>query len=489
MQNIIDKTIGFFNPKYAYQASMYRNASRLFGDGGIYDGATNDNHYENYAATTVDEDIIDLGTLRDNSRHLYKNNGFIEGLINSATDHVIGDGLQAKSTINRKMMNISDERAIEIETILDNYFNSWAKSTISDITAKDNFYLMQRLAYETYLIDGDCFATLPLTKINQDSKVLQLDLIGSENVDSMNAEFIEGIKVSSNKMPLEYSIKQSDNTYKTFKAFKGGKRNVLHLFKRKRIKAVRGIPFGTSIFKDATYISNYMTHELAAAKLSAIFFGSITSASKEGAFGGNNEIDVLSGKQKQTAKNTVTENAITELKPGDKLEIHPAGRDNSSIDTFVMTCLKKFSSAKRIPLEIILGQFVSSYSASRAAMISMQKFVNPERELFENSFCNPIRNQVITWGILQGDIIIPEFWENRTSILECRWIGDPVMSVDPIKDAKAKILMIDAFLLDREKAAMDLGNGDFNTIVNNLKKEKELLVDLIEKEENLNDNN
>tara|TARA_R110001632_G_scaffold81535_1_gene181585 strand:- start:222 stop:1679 length:1458 start_codon:yes stop_codon:yes gene_type:complete len=483
-QNIIDKTIGFFNPKYAYQASIFRNASKIFGDTGIYDGATQSNHYNNFDGTTPDEDTDELETLRDNSRNLYKNNGFIEGLVNSATDHVIGDGLEAKSTIDRIALGVTDERAIEIENILDRYFNSWAESTIADTTAKDNFYLMQRLIYETYLVDGDCFATLPLRNINQFNKIIQLDLIGSEDVDSMNPEFIEGIKVSKEKMPLEYSIIQSDGTYKTFKAFKGGKRNVLHLFKRKRIKTVRGIPFATSIMKDAVYINSYMTHELAAAKLSAIFFGSIKSAAKDGILG-NGQVDVLTGKQTQTTKNTVKENAITELNPGDELNIHPAGRDNPNIEQFVMTCLKKFSSAKRIPLEIILGQFVSSYSASRAAMISMQKFVNPERALFTNSICNPIRNQILTWGMLQGELNIPEFWENRTEILKCRWIGDPVMSVDPIKDAKAKILMIDNFLLDYEKATLDLGNGDFTINVNNLKKQKALLGDLIKKEETL----
>ena len=59
------------------------------------------------------------------------------------------------------------------------------------------------------------------------------------------------------------------------------------------------------------------------------------------------------------------------------------------------------------------------------------------------------------------------------------------MSVDPVKDAKAKILMIDNFLLDYEKATLDLGNGDFTVNVNNLKKQKALLGDLIEKEETL----
>jgi lambda family phage portal protein len=486
--NILDKTIGYFNPKYEYKAAMYRQASRLFHDGGIYEGARDSNNYLTGFTTSVDEDIRDLETLRDTSRDKYKNNGFIEGLINCAVDHTIGDGLVAKSSLDRKALSISDERANQIEDTIDRYFNSWAMSNICDITAKDNFYLMQRLAYMTYLIDGDCFSLLPLTNIGNDRKILQVDLIGSENIESNNIDFIEGIKVSKNKMPVQYSIRQSDGTYKVVSAFKNGKRNVLHTFERKRIKQVRGIPFATSVLRDAEYIDQYMKHELTAAKLSSLFFGSITSQSKDGIFGeGSSGVDLLTGKQEQTKKNTVKENSITELQVGDQLDIHPAGRTSPDFDKFVSTTLQKFSSAKRIPLEIILAQFVSSYTASRAAMISMQKFVKPQRALFINSFCKPTRDQVITWGILQGDIIIPEFFENRSEFLKCRWIGEPIMSVDPMKDINAKVKSIENNLTTYDRATMELGTGNFEENVEQLKKEKELLKPLIEMEQ-LNDN-
>ena len=487
--NIIDKAKSYFSPQYAYQASLYRNAASMMGGGDIYDAATNSNHYQTSWETTEDQDILALTDLRATSRNKYKNNGFVEGLINCAVDHTIGDGLVAKSSLDRKSLNISDKRASEIEDTIDRYFNSWANSTIADTTAKDNFYLMQRLAYQTYLVDGDCFSTLPLTKLNNDKKILQVNLIGSEYIDSKETDFIEGIKVSKNKMPLQYSIKQPDGSYKKVSAFKNGKRNVLHLFERKRIKMVRGIPFATSVLRDAEYIDQYMKHELTAAKLSALFFGSIKSQSKDGAFGnGSAGIDLLTGKQDQTKKNTIKENSITELQPGDELDIHQTGRDNPNYDKFVMTSLQKFSSAKRIPLEIILAQFVSSYSASRAAMISMQKFTNPQRTLFINSFCKPTRDQVITWGVLQGDLIIPGFFENRSDYLNCRWIGDPVLSVDPLKDANTKIKLIDNNLSTHDRATMELGTGSFEENVEQLKKEKELLKPL--KEEDIpNDNN
>ena len=480
--NIIDKVRSYISPSAAFEIAKLRTATALFGNG-LYDGATQSPHYDiSIWDTTEDEDIADLQTLRATSRDKYKNNGFYKGVIQAATDHTIGSGLRAKSTIKYKQIpSLTEARAKEIESAFDAYFNSWAESTICDITAKDNFASLQRLAYKIYKKDGDSFASLPLTPIG-DRKAIQVNLIGAENITSNEAEFIEGIRVSKNKMPLQYSIAQSNNTFKVVSAFSKGKRNILHIFERERAKQVRGIPFLSPVMRDVDAIDQYMKYELTAAKLAAIFFGSIETQTKDDMFG--DEVDLTTGEQNQTVKNTVKENSITQLATGDKLNIHQQGRDNPNYDKFIMTSLQKVSAESRIPLEIILAQFVSSYSASRAAMLQMMKFVNPERMNFINSFCKPTREQVITWGILQGDLIVPDFFENRASYLKAIWIGDPMGSVDPTKDVKAKVNAIDNHLCTRELATVELGFGDFETNVDILTKEKDLIKDLIPKEEN-----
>lgn len=478
---LVDKAIGYFSPKYAYSASRYREAANFFGNG-IYKSAVQSPHYDiqNFD-TSEDEDLYDLQTLRATSREKYKNNGFYKGIIQAATDHTIGSGLYAKSTISRRLIpNLTEQRAKDIESMFDDYFNSWSESTICDVTGKDNFYSIQRLAYKTYKRDGDSFTLLPLTNIG-DSKVIQIDMVGAENIYSNERDFVEGIKTSDSKLPLEYSIYQKNNTFKKVKAFSKGKRNMLHIFDRERSKQLRGIPFLTPVMRDIDAIDQYMTYEMTAAKLSSIFFGSITSASKDSAFG-DGELDLTTGEQLQKAENTVKQNSITQLHPGDELNIHHQGRDNPNFDKFVMTNLKKVSTDTRIPLEIILAQFVSSYSASRAAMLQMMKFVNPERMLFVNSFCKPTREQVITWGILNGDLVVPDFFDNRTAYLRAIWIGDPMGSVDPQKDVKAKVSAIDNFLLTREQATVELGYGDFETNIDILKKEAELIKPLLPEE-------
>lgn len=485
--NLLNKTIAIFSPEYAYKREQYGQALALLGTN--YDSINNDANYNSYLYEfDADDDIKDIEDLRATAREYYNNNGFYEAIIEAATDHVIGSGLIPKATIKKSQVkNISEQRIKEIEKQIDSYFYSWANSTISDITAKDNFFMLQRLAYSNFKIDGDSFSLLPLTQINN-NKILQVQLVDAQDVKSPNSDFIAGIKVSKNRMPLKYSIRQSDGTYAEINAFTKGKRNVLHTFKRKRPKQVRGVPFLNSVTKDLAYIDSYMKTELNASKLSALFFGSITTDAKEPVFG---EKDLLSkpGEQKQTVKNTIKENSITQLKSGETLNIHTVGRTVSNFDKFVMTHLEKITAKTRIPYEIVMAKFLSSYSASRAAMLQMMKFSKPERMLFIISFCKPIRDQVVTWGILNGDLYIPEFFENRSAILNCMWIGEPMGSVDPGKDIKANIEAINARLKTYEMATTELGFGDFESNIQILGEELEMVNNVNTITESNNDSN
>jgi len=487
--NLLDKAKGFFSPTYAYKTAQLRNATALLSNGGLYDGAKQSPHYNiSTFETTEDEDIVALPILRTTSRDHYRNSGFYQGVIKASIDHTIGSGLRSKSAIQVKSIpNLDETTAKNLEDVFDSYFNNWSKSKISDITGQGNFYTNQRLIFKCFERDGDSFVTLPLTKIGE-RRVLQLDLIGAENIASNDNRFVEGIRTNKNKRPVQYSILQSDGTYKKVKAYNGMRENILHLFDKERAKSTRGIPLVTATMRDIDSIDQYMKYELTAAKLSAIFFGSIKSQTKSDIFG--NEVDFTTGDQKQTAKNTVKENTITQLAVGDELDIHQQGRDNPNYQPFVNTSMQKVSAQTRIPLEIILTQFTSSYSASRASMLLMQKFVKPRRDLFIDNICNPIRNQVITWGILQGDIIVPnDFFEYQDYYLNAMWIGDPMGSVDPQKDVKAKSMMVDSFFMTGEQATVELGGGDYETNIQIRDKELDLIAPLKEKIQKMENTN
>lgn len=456
--------------------NIFRSSNYIDDD---YDITSHDNNFSIGSNTTTEEDIRNLEQARDTSRLYAKNNGFVKGLLRASRDNVIGTGLKAKSNLSRKhFKNLTESELKNIENNINNYFNKWALSKNSDITQNNNFYLQQRLAYFTYKRDGDVFATLPLLRNEINLRLIPPEYITYDSQDG----FIQGIKTNKYGRPVEYAINKSEDSLDDFIILRNSinKQNVLHLFDNERINSLRGMPFTTEIIRDCVYIDDYMKSELQASQIASKFIGTIKTKSNGNIFEtkktnllrnnlGNTETNLK--KENRTFKH----NTITQLKPDEELEIINKGRDNPNFDKIVNTSLQKVSSCTRIPIEIILTVFTSSYSASRASMLLLEKFIKPEREIFNTKFNNPIRNQVIEWGVLKGDLNIPDFFNNKDEYLNCEWLGDAQGSVDPIKDAKAKVTLIDNNLTTREKATRDLGNGDFEANAKQLEKERDIL--------------
>ena len=456
--------------------NIFRNNNYIDDD---YDITSQDNNFSIGSNTTTEQDIRNLEQARDTSRSHAKNNGFVKGLLRASRDNVIGTGLKSKSNLSRKhFKNLTESQLKNIEDNINNYFNKWALSKNSDITQNNNFYLQQRLAYFTYKRDGDVFAALPLLRNEINLRLIPPEFLTYDSVDG----FIQGIRTNQYGRPVEYAINKSEDGLDDFIILRNSinKQNVLHLFDNERINSLRGMPFTTEIIRDCVYIDDYMKSELQASQIASKFIGTIKTKSNGNIFEakktnllknnlGNTEANLK--KQDRTFKH----NTITQLKPDEELDIINKGRDNPNFDKIVNTSLQKVSSCTRIPIEIILTVFTSSYSASRASMLLLEKFIKPEREIFNAKFNNPIRNQVIEWGVLKGDLIIPNFFNNKDEYLNCEWLGDTQGSVDPVKDAKAKVTLIDNNLTTREKATRDLGNGDFEANAKQLEKERDIL--------------
>ena len=456
--------------------NIFRNNNYIDDD---YDITSQDNNFSIGSNTTTEQDIRNLEQARDTSRSHAKNNGFVKGLLRASRDNVIGTGLKAKSNLSRKhFKNLTESQLKNIEDNINNYFNKWALSKNSDITQNNNFYLQQRLAYFTYKRDGDVFAALPLLRNEINLRLIPPEFLTYDSGDG----FIQGIRTNQYGRPVEYAINKSEDGLDDFIILRNSinKQNVLHLFDNERINSLRGMPFTTEIIRDCVYIDDYMKSELQASQIASKFIGTIKTKSNGNIFEAKktnllkNNLGNTEGNLKKQDR-TFKHNTITQLKPDEELDIINKGRDNPNFDKIVNTSLQKVSSCTRIPIEIILTVFTSSYSASRASMLLLEKFIKPEREIFNAKFNNPIRNQVIEWGVLKGDLIIPNFFNNKDEYLNCEWLGDTQGSVDPVKDAKAKVTLIDNNLTTREKATRDLGNGDFEANAKQLEKERDIL--------------
>ena len=113
-------------------ASTRKNAFREF----------DDNLY------SADEDIGDnKEILMARSRQLYMGNAIAVGAIRKMRTNIIGTGIKLKPKINKKILELSDEEADEIQNRIQTIWELWANSTECDSERQSNFYQLQSLAF------------------------------------------------------------------------------------------------------------------------------------------------------------------------------------------------------------------------------------------------------------------------------------------------------------------------------------------------------
>ena len=78
------------------------------------------------------------------------------------------------------------------------------------------------------------------------------------------------------------------------------------------------------------------------------------------------------------------------LKPGEKIEYPPSNRPNSYYGAFIEVQAKLVGAATRIPYEVLMQSFESSYSASRAALGQFKQTCEAYKTRFVESVMKPI---------------------------------------------------------------------------------------------------
>ena len=178
------------------------------------------------------------------SRQLYMGNAIAVGAIKKMRTNIIGTGIKLKPKINKKILELSDEEADEIQNRIQTIWELWANSTECDIEKQSNFYQLQSLAFITQMIDGECFVLLPFKK--SDFFELKIKLIDSarcvepyaSNVDAKN-----GVEINADGEVIAYwfiNDKLSLQPKRVQVTGKNGRKNVLVLMEKERIGQRRG---------------------------------------------------------------------------------------------------------------------------------------------------------------------------------------------------------------------------------------------------------
>ena len=517
--NFIDRAVAYINPVAAAKRAAARKAMEVINTGYSDGGASySKNSLKGFTARSSSP-LFDIEanhrTLVSRTRSLYMTAPIATSAIKTTRTNVVGSGLKLKARIDYDFLGITSEQAQEMEAQIEREFNLWADTQECDAMGLNNFYEMQGLFLMGELLNGDGFC---LRKYEDPTPRmpygLRLQLIEGDRVSTPQEV---GITVG-NSAYISYGV-NPDNKNEIFSGIeinKGGKvvaywicnqypnaqqvgqytapdwkrvpvigeetglPNILHMFTPERAEQRRGVPVLAPVIETLKQLTRYTDAELMASVISGMYtvfiktdnptempFGSAMPEDLEPVDVSENDYQLGNG-------------AINVLGTNESIQIADPKRPATAFNGFVNAMAKQIGSALEIPHELLLKEFNSSYSASRAALLEAWKMFRMRRENLANAFCQPVYEMFMTEAVARGRIKCKGFFTDpiiRKAWCGADWNGPAPGMIDPTKEVEAAKMRIEEGISTREEETMGLTGGNYIRNVQQLKKENDLLAE------------
>lgn len=475
---VLDRLIGYFDPNAALRRQRARGMMAVTNN---YLGASRTKSSMRKwftSAKSADADLIpNLEILRQRSRDLVRNQPLAAGAIKTVVSNVVGKGLRMESTIDAKVLGISESEAIEWQDRAEQEYRLWSESKDCDITRHSNMAGLQDLAFRSALENGDSFVILPMVSVDTlpystRIQLVEADRVCNEKRKANTNNLVAGIELDRFGATKKIHVldthpgalkKEKERWSKVDVVGKYGRRNVIHLFDRKRIGQSRGEPFLASVIDPLKQLGQFTDAELTAAVVSGMFTVFVKTEDGSGS--------LISGDQINNADEAVRDyelgnGAIIEGIKGDSIETINPGRPNSSFDPFVQAILRQVGVALEIPFEVLIKHFTASYSAARSALLEAWKFFQNRRAWLATNFCQPVYEAFLIEAVSLGRLDAPGFFDDpliRKAYCSASWYGDGPGSLDPLKEAKAAEVRVDMGLTTLPEEIVAYDGGDWSS--------------------------
>lgn len=491
--NIIDRFYSWSDPEKALKRQVARARLSVFNKGYSHHGASkrkNSLKGWNSSSGDADEDIVEnLETLRERARDLFMGGSpLVSGAVKTIRTNVVGPGLSLNPSIDYEFLGMDKAKAQDWQKNVKREWKLWADSKDCDASRTMNFGQMQSVAIISAINSGDVFAILPIIKRKGSVYDLRVSLVEGDRVanPTLKAKYTDnvlgGIKCGEWGEPESYFIWKyhpythpfykngTKNSYKEIPAFgsRSGRRNVLHVFQdMERPGQRRGVPLASVALELSKQLGRYTESEIMNHLVKSFFTVFIETATPENPLGESISADERIDDDDENTVELGSGNVVG-LGEGEKANVAQANASNSSFDGFVQAISRQMGASMEIPFEVFQKHFTASYSASRAALLEVWKMYKMRRSWLISDFCQPIYEEWLTEAIEKGRIVAPGFFNDpavRAAWCRAEWFGPTQGQLNPVQEANASKILIDADLTTREKESAELRGLDWDMVL------------------------
>lgn len=440
------------------------------------------------AKTDID---YNLTTLRNRSRDLARNSALGSAVIQTFVGNVIGSGLQLFPKPDAKILGMSAESARDWSRQVKREFALWSENC--DYLRRNNFAELQAIAFESMLVDGDSFCLFKRRATTPYS--LKLQLIESGRVSNPGGTTFEttfkgnrvvnGIEVDgegiltaahiSNRLWNEPDAVDAKLEWRRVEFFgkETGCRNVLQICRDMRPDQFRGVPILAPVIESLKQIERYCDAELTSSIIKSFFSVFFIQPAA------NFNLNEIAGEEEEldVSEYKLGSGTISALPKGVDVKAIDAQNAQNVFANFVSHFIKQVAAAVNLPFEVLLKNFQSSYSASRAALLQASSEFERRKAAFVRDFCRPIYEQFLLEAVGTGRIKADGFEDpiKRQAYSQASWYTRTSRILDPQRETNAMILRLQNGLSTYEREVLESTGEDFNDVAEKLAQERKLL--------------
>ena len=498
--NLVDRVVSYFDPMKGLQRRRARAqaavAGRFLSSG--YTGGSSTRkalqEYDPFGGSASYDHLPQQGRLRARSRDLARNSTVGTAAVGGTVTSTVGTGLRLQSQVDAAFLGMTEDEAQAWQQRAERIWR--IHSNDLDIEGELNQPAMQLLVFRSVLESGDLLAIRRYRERAGSLLGTRIQLVESDRISNplyrLNTnELRAGVETTREGRVMAYHVSGThpgDMLYAGFpqkwsrvQAYgRNGNRLAKLLFERKRPGQRRGVPFLAPVIESLKQLERLSEAELMAAVVSSLFTVFIKTEGDDDVGGLTSAPEGTAESEKPTNEGDVFlgSGAIVDLLPGEEPEFASPTRPNDAFEPFFRAIVMQIGMALEIPYEVLVKNFQSSYSASRAALLEAWRFIRGRRQWLSAEFCAWEYELVISEAVARGLLPAPGFFDSRQTreaYLGAAWIGDAPGQVDPLKEVKAARERVEGGFSTITAETQQLTGGDFEQNVRQRRREVRML--------------
>lgn len=473
----VDNAVGIFAPKSALKRKIYR--AKLSGKRTAQYAAAKKNRLTgNYANVNSNVNAVigaSSASIRASVQQLVRDFPFFQKAVNSVCEYVVGGGVLFQSRVQNASGDLNSTAITKIE----DGFNFFADDC--EIGGNLHFYEMQDLAKRQELETGEfIFVRHEIKRIKGRERYIPfcLQMIEPDWLTTYNVKNVQ--KENAIDQGIEYDVKTGEvKAYHFTDPDSWGKTTrmpasrVIHGFKTKRPGQLRGIsPFAPSILI-CQEMQDLLDSEIDAAKLASKWLAIVEttdiSARQSGLPLGQQ------GSGDEDKKIDELENAIIEyLAPNEKITLASNDRPGTNFYPAIQLMLRMVAVSVDLPYELISMDYHGlTYSSARTVRNDFAHALKPTISRLMRQESIPMFYDALDYMVLYDKITLAGYQNNKQRYRMAEWQPPGMEAVDPLRETKSNIDLINAGLKSPQEHAKSRGR-DLERIYKEIQQAQEL---------------